>query len=260
MNFDSIKTPFLRILPKVFLVPVIASVLLGAFSFGAQADPQVTAILTKARSYIGKETVLNEIQTLRFRGTISTPEGDQTAIVINLRSPHKQLQILTSKEVVQEVGLNDYEAWKKVYRINQPDIYQLIPYTTDQLKRVRANTFENLNFFSPVTSYNRKLEYAGQETIDGEVVDRVKVIYGSIFYIRYFKRSNGQLLLTEIETGERIQESGEMNVGGVRFPDTLTSYIDGKEIHRIVFDSIEVNPDLDESLFTQPALPGPRKK
>ena len=78
--------------------------------------------------------------------------------------------------------------------------------------------------------------------------------------IRNFKVSTGQLLLTEIETGELIRESGEIEVDGIRFPKTLVSLIDGEEVHRIEFDLIEVNPELNESLFTQPALPGLRKR
>ncbi len=235
-------------------------ILLAQLSYAGSADTEVVAVIKKARSYIGEESDLKSVKSLRFKGTITNSNGDEGHIEIQLKAPYKQLQVLTGDGVVQEFGLNDYEAWKKVYKKDDPDHYNLIPSNSEQLKRVRANTFDNLNFFSSETSYQRKLAYLGREDINGEEVDRVKVTYGPIYYIRNFKVSNGQLLLTEIETGERIQESGEIKVGGIRFPKTLVSMIDDKEVHRIDFDLIEVNPELSESLFTQPALPGLRKK
>jgi hypothetical protein len=244
---------------KVFGV-MIATMLFSIQGLTGATDPEVTAILAKARSYVGDEAILNSVKSLKFKGTISTANGDVGGIEIHLRSPYQQLQVLSGNGIVQEFGLNDYEAWKKVYRSDNPDDYNLIPSNSDQLKRVRANTFENLKFFSSESNFQRKLEYLGQETVAGELVERVKVVYGSMYYIRNFKVSTGQLLLTEIETGEQIQESGEIKVGGIKFPKTLISMIDGKEIHRINFESVEVNPGFDDSLFALPALPGLRKK
>ena len=244
---------------KVFAA-LLASLMLSFQSLMGATDPEILAILTKARSYVGEESVLTSVKSLRFVGSITTANGDVGGIEINLKSPYQQLQILSGNGVVQEFGLNDYEAWKKVYRSDNPDEYNLIPSNPGQLKRVRANTFENLMFFSSDSNYQRKLEYLGQETISGELVERVKVVYGSMYYIRNFKASTGQLILTEIETGEHIQESGEIKVGGIKFPQTLISFIDDKEVHRINFDSVEVNPVFEDSLFAQPALPGVRKK
>ncbi|MDA0346129.1 MAG: hypothetical protein O3C43_00310 [Verrucomicrobia bacterium] len=242
------------------LAAMLASLLFSFQNLMGTPDPEILAILAKARSYVGEESVLNNVKSLRFIGTITTANGEEGGIEIHLRTPYQQLQILSGNGVVQEFGLNDYEAWKKVYRSDNPEEYNLIPSNPDQLKRVRANTFENLKFFSSDSNYQRKLEYLGRETISGELVERVKVVYGSMYYIRNFKASTGQLILTEIETGEQIQESGEIKVSGIKFPKTLISLIDGKEVHRISFDSVEVNPVFDDSLFAQPALPGIRKK
>lgn len=245
---------------SIFGFLLLLTTVLAQTSYAGSAAPDVVAVIKKARGYIGAENTLKSVKSLRFKGTITNASGDSGTIEIHLEAPYKQLQILTGDEVVQEFGLNDYEAWKKVYRMDDPDHYNLIPSNPDQLKRVRANTYENLNFFSSETSYQRKLDYLGQETVGGELVDKVKVTYGSIYYIRNFKVSTGQLLLTEIETGELIREIGEIEVDGIRFPKTLVSLIDGEEVHRIEFDLIEVNPELNESLFTQPALPGLRKR
>ena len=254
------KKPVLESQSARVFAAVVAILLFSLHNLMGAADPEVLVILKKARSYVGTESVLDSVQSLKFKGTITTANGDVGGIEINLRSPFQQLQILSGNGVVQEFGLNDYDAWKKVYRSDNPDEYNLIPSNPGQLKRVRANTFENLKFFSSDTNYQRKLEYLGQEIISGESVKRVKVVYGSMYYIRNFKASTGQLILTEIETGEHIQEQGEIRVAGIKFPKTLISLIDGEEIHRINFDSMEVNPDLEDSLFVQPAFPGVRKK
>ena len=55
-------------------------------------------------------------------------------------------------------------------------------------------------------------------------------------------------------------EGGEIVAGGIRFPRTLTTFRKGNEVHRISFDEIQVNPVLDDSLFTLPPLPGLKQK
>ena len=144
--------------------------------------------------------------------------------------------------------------------MEDPDNYILIPGTTDQLRRARANNFENLKFFSTETSYARKIEYLGMGKIKGMDVEKVKVIYGPVHFIRHFNPQTGELVFTEIENGEGIEEGGEVTIDGIRFPQSVTNYKDGKLSSRVDFDSIEVNPKLDRSLFTQPALPGLKKK
>ncbi len=223
-------------------------------------DPEAEAILAKARKRLGSEAKLNGVQSLRFTGTITTVKGKPNSIEIVLKKPYKQRQVFVGDKMVREIGLNDYVAWTRVYNKKTPSIYNLMLHNSEALRRIRASTFENLYFFFPFSNRWRKVEYLDRDVYDGLMVHRVKVSYGKVYYLRYIEETTGQLVLTEVETGERIVEGGEMFAGGIRFPRTLTTFRDGNEVHQIAFDEIQVNPDLDDSLFTLPPLPGLKQK
>ncbi len=223
-------------------------------------DPEAEAILAKARQRLGSEAKLNGVHSLRFSGTITTVKGKSNTIEIVLKKPYKQRQVFVGDKLVREIGLNDYVAWTRVYNKNTPKLYNLMLHTAEALRRIRASTYENLYFFFPYSNRWRKVEYLDRNVYDGLMVHRVKVSYGNVYYLRYIEESTGQLVLTEVETGERIVEGGEMFAGGIRFPRTLTTFRDGNEVHRIAFDEIQVNPVLDDSLFNLPPLPGLKQK
>ena len=260
MKFDS--TNFLFFLRRKYLF--LLSFLLSASFFyegiAGEVDPRAVTILEKARNHIAKESALNNVKALRFKGRLINEQGDTGMIEIIVELPYRQLQLVTMNGQVTEYGLNDYEAWRKIYKIENPDDYLLIPGNVDQLKRARANTFENLKFFSPETNYFRKIEYLGRSDHDGVEVEKVRVRYGAIFFDRHFATSNGDLVYSEIESGEQIREEGEVFVDGIRFPKSVTTHFDGQQRSYVEFDVIEVNPLLDKSLFTLPPLPGLKKK
>ncbi len=257
------KLASFRKFPAVRLIGTSTMLVLGLISSSIlliAGDPEADAILAKARERLGSEAKLNGVQSLRFIGTVTTVNGESSTLDIALKKPYKQLQVFAGEKLVREIGLNDYEAWTKVYDKKDPSRYNLIPHTTAALKRIRATTFENLYFFSPQSNRWRKVEYVDKDFYDGLEIHRVKVSYGDVFYLRYIEETTGRLVLTEVETGERIIEGGEIFSGAIRFPQTLTTFRDGNEVHQIAFDEIQVNPDLDDSLFTLPPLPGLKKK
>lgn len=261
MNFDSksvINSP--AGFRHVYMICVVFVLAVGN-TLSANLDPQAEAILKKARQFISDESTLNRVNSLRFEGTIKDPEGKTGKIVISLQKPYKLLQSIHHENgVVDEFGLNDYEGWLKRFKAEAPDVYALMPVDVVRLKRLRANTFEGLNFFSTKTSFGRKIEYQGKQELDGKSVEVVKILYGSAVFIRYFDTETGELLLSEIENGERIQEQGELMVDGIRFPKFLVTFNGDEQISHLEFNSIQVNPDFEDSLFTQPPLPSLRKK
>ena len=258
-NFNSISVPLFGVVRVFGLIAAIAWGL--GTTLSANLDPKAEAILKKARKFISDESTLNSVKSLRFEGTITSPDGTAGKIVISLQQPYKLLQSIEHENgLVDEFGLNDYEGWLKRFKAEDPDVYALMPVDVNRLKRLRANTYEGLNFFSTKTNYGRKIEYLGKQDLDGKLVEVVKVLYGSATFVRYFDESTGELLLSEIENGERIQEQGEMMVDGIRFPKFLVTYNGDEQISHLEFHSIQVNPAFKDSLFTQPPLPPLRKK
>ncbi len=222
--------------------------------YSGEPGEKAMAVLKKARAYVGDEATLNSIHSLEFNGVLTTPDGKTGEMKIILREPYQQLQVLTMNGMAQEIGLDDYSAWGKVYKLDNPDDFQYIPYDYKKLKAERAKAYENLNFFSSKTSASRKIEFMGSAMLEDTPVHIIKIIFGSVFYIRYFDADTGKLILTETEAGEMIQESGEIIVDGVRFPAALTSYVNGEEVHKIEFNVIKVNPEIEDSVFEEPTL------
>ncbi len=244
----------------LFALKLVAFMCLSSDASAKVVDPRARAILKKARSHIGDEVTLNKIESLRFQGKVTDSNGNKGTLEIAIQKPYQSLQRLTINNSVTEFGLNDYEAWIKIYKVGDEANYGLVPANPDQLRRTRANAFENLTFFSEKTGFFRKIEYLGKDIIDGAEVEKVKVKYGSIFFDRYFDSRSGELVFTKIESGEGIKENGEMFVDGIRFPESVTTILDGQQRSFVQFDLIEVNPVLEDSLFQQPPLPGLKKE
>jgi hypothetical protein len=76
----------------------------------------------------------------------------------------------------------------------------------------------------------------------------------------YFNEATGRLVLTETLRGERIRESGVIEVNGIKFPEVLTTETpapDGTtQIIAIHFDKVEVNEPAEADAFDPKANPG----
>jgi len=239
------------------IVPLCLAVLMCSFTSSVQAaDSQVKEVLSFARSYLGDEASLNAVESLRFAGEFSYGEGQVGKIEILMEKPCHQLQVMHTGESVIEVGLDDIEAWKKTYREGSPDKFRLLMAQLVELKRLRANCFENLNFYSTKRIPGRRIDYLGKVEVDGIEAHQVRFSYGSVSFTRHFDVETGQLVMTRLENGEEIREDGEIEVAGIRFPKKLITRSADGDINIITFKTIEVNPEIDDTIFEVPSLTG----
>jgi hypothetical protein len=225
------------------------------------------AIVTKARQRVGSEAALNAVSSIHYVGTlimadpVDPTKQTRAAIDIIYQKPDQQRVRLTSDRVIETTGLDEYEGWQSKEdpanpnRPVQPNILK-----PDQLRRIRANTWETLNFFRGLESRGGKVEDLGPVTLDGVACQKVAYIHASdIVFYRYFEAATGRLLVTETENGTSLREEGEIVVDGVRFPKTLITSSktrrDGKEIVQtttINIEKVTVNESFPKSLFVSP--------
>ena len=156
-------------------------------------------------------------------------------------------------------GLNGYEGWQRVQDPKDSSRWQLTLLSKEQIKRLRANTWENLSFFRGIERVGGTVEDQGSTTLHGVKVHKVAFIHSpDIIFFRYFDEATGRLVLTETEAGGHIREEGEMMVQGVRFPQRLITSSKNSEGHEITvsitFEKITLNETFPESLFAVPAL------
>ncbi|MEY4490107.1 MAG: hypothetical protein RIQ79_2615 [Verrucomicrobiota bacterium] len=227
----------------------------------ARADD---TIIDKARGYLGAEADLAAVHSLRFKGELSVAEGKTAAPItakleIIFQQPDRQLIIATTPGKVETTALNGYEAWQMEVVPDKKATPRVSLLGRDSIKRLRANTFENISFYRGIASVGGRIEERGKAKVDG--IDCIKIAFihaSNVVFIRSFDRKTGRLILTETDNGSEIRESGEIRAGNLRFPQRITTSNTlpngSKRTITITYSEITVNPKLPDKLFVVPSL------
>lgn len=234
------------------------------------ADARVDQWIAKARSAVGPEAKLEKVTSIHFSGTLETVEPPAPGTValgkplvlridIVFQKPYRQRMILRSDKVVETTALDDYDAWVKRADATDEKKWQISLLDIQQVKRLRANTWENLNFYRGIDSRGGRIDFGGEATLDGrECVKLIFVHADTIVFTRYFEKATGRLVKTETEQGGDIREEGELLVDGLRFPRKLINKSPGGQIATITFDTVKVNEPLPTTDFAVPTMATPR--
>lgn len=236
---------------------LLLAALFAAMQPAARADAQTEAWITKARAAVGTEKALDGVQSIHFTGTLEA-EKLRLAIDIVFQSPYQQRINLRSDKIVETTALDGYDGWVRRAEIGKEAQWNLTLLDTAATKRLRANTWENLAFYRGIEKRGGKVEFLGEEQVDGKTC--VKLMFShadDIVFVRYFDKSTGRLVMTVTETGGEIREEGEVVVEGVRFPRKLINKTAKGEVTTITFESIKVNEPVPAGEFAVPSLRTP---
>lgn len=247
-----------------FMRFVFSFCLAAALSVASASEP---AIIAKARAYIGPEEALNNLKSVHYVGSVDAADPanptQKVTVTIDLifQRPDRQRIVTSSPKVRQVNALDGYDAWELTVDPANPASRRLTLHGPDQIRRLRANTWENLSFFRGIGQAGGRLEDLGPAKIEGVACQKIAFIHSAkIVFVRYFDVATGRLVLTETETGGRIVEEGELRVEGIRFPRVLTTTSpDAKgnwQTVRVTFEKITVNETFPESHFAIPSLLG----
>ncbi|MDF3059127.1 MAG: hypothetical protein K0R17_3342 [Rariglobus sp.] len=253
------NTPF-RLLAAFVLCSLSALVVQAA-------APDVEKVIARARATVGTEAALAKLESLHYTGTLTTTAPDdkgvarpvKVAIEIIFQRPYRQRIVATSENKIEITALDDYEGWQREQDPGDSTRWRMTLLSNDQIKRLRANTWENLSFFRGIEQRRGQVEDQGKSTIDGKSCRKLTFNHGDgIVFTRHFDDATGRLLLTETENGVTIREEDETVVNGIRFPRKIIStskLSDGSErVVTIVFDKITMNETFADSLFEVPAM------
>ena len=251
----------MRSLTRLFRVSVPLLLVGLAPAAFVRADPQT---LAKARSYIGAEAALDGVQALRFVGQLEivgtdSPDAGTAQLEILFQKPDRQRITATNGTKTEVTALDGYDAWQRVSDSAYKAQWQVTLLGPDQIKRLRANTFENLAFYKDIGRSGGRIEDRGSVTVDGVACRKLAFVHGpGIVFTRSFDVATGRLVLTETESGTTIREEGEIKAGGLRFPERIITTNPapggGSRTIRVTFTKVEVNPTLDAALFAIPPL------
>lgn len=211
--------------------------------------------IARARARLGSESALQGVTSIRYTGTLDTDGANQRSMDIIFQKPLQQRITLTGAELIEVIALDDYDGWQKRINPKNPAQWQLTLVDAAQIKRLRAQTWDNLNFFDGLEKMRGSVRLEGDATVDG--VPCVKLVFTyreDMVLTRYFERATARLVKTETETGTEIREEGEIFVNGIRFPRKVSNRDRNGRTTNMVFDQIFLNEPHAASEFAVPAL------
>lgn len=241
---------------------LVCLVALVATSLVRAAEPPVIAM---ARAFVGSETTLDGLKSVRFVGTMTTPEPknpsakSRVAIELVFQKPDRQIITTTSDALIETTVLDGYDAWQEQRDPRDATKRRVVLLGTEQIRRLRASTWENLSYFRGLETRGGKVIDLGVVTIDGVVCRKIGFLHGKgIEFYRYFDTATAHLVRSETESGMVIREQGEMMVGGIRFPRSIitlpSATAQPEQAITVTFDKVVVNDVLADSRFAVPVL------
>ncbi len=232
------------------------AILIGLVGSSGVADAResVDEIITKARAFVGEEIALQAVQSIHFQGTFKTETEDGMIgkVTIVVMQPALQKITIQVGEVKEITALSYYDGWKKVEEVGNESHQYATMLNANQIRRLQANTWEALNFFKGIEKKGGRVEWLGEEEVEGRLCSKLAFIHSpSISFIRFFDIDTGCLVMTKTEAGGLIYEEGEIMVEGIRFPKKIITVVEGTS-STIEFDRITLNETFDEDFFEVP--------
>ncbi len=222
-----------------------------------KAAPELD-IIKKARAYLGSEAALDSVTSIHYTGTYTEGDGKTALLEIILQKPCQQRITATMTDKIEITSLDDYDSWQKLQDPKDPKVWKLTLQSPDTIKRLRANTRENLTFYRDPQGKVEVIDL-GLVQLEGRQTRKVAFKHSeSIVFYRFFDPKTGKLLRTETEQGGSIVEEGEVMAGGLRFPQKLINTSKGQDGKMrtivVVFERITLNETFAASLFATPSI------
>lgn len=249
-----------------FLRATRLAVLSATLAIGVRAAEP--AIIAKAREYLGGDAALDAVKSVHYVGSVvSTDPADPTkhtraTIDIVAQKPDQQRVIAKSEKALETTVVDGYEGWQRTEDATDPKKYRQVVFKPDAVKRLRAQTWENVSFFRGIESRGGRIEDQGTVQLDGVSCQKLAFIYGpNIIFYRYFDLATGRLVQTDTEDGGTTREEGEIRVNGVRFPSAMKMTIKGPnnqtQTVTITFERVTVNESFPAETFRVPSPAAP---
>ena len=250
----------MKSLARLFLILAV-----GGITLSAQTD----VMLRKARAYLGADSALNAVKSVHYTGKLKTSvisaNGEEVTaeadILITFAKPYFQRIEIVAPDKQEITALDDYEAWQRIQNSENQAQWRMTILDAPQVRRLRANTWENLNFFGDITALGGETEDMGLVDMDGKKLHKIAYVHSpAIVFYRFFDPATGRLVVSQTDAGAEIRETGENRVAGVRFPGkviTTSTRPDGaKQVVEVTFETVKVNEPVDRSKFRMPSVTG----
>jgi hypothetical protein len=156
---------------------VLLSALVALSPSLLRAD-DVARVIAQARSYLGSEAALSAVKSIHFAGVIQVDATTRVPVEIVFQKDYQQRITVTGPKVIETTALDGYDAWQK--RTNPLNLaqWQVTLLDAVQVKRLRANTWENLNFFAGLERKGGTVQLQSEVNVDGVACVTLAFIHG----------------------------------------------------------------------------------
>jgi hypothetical protein len=242
------------------LLPAIVALSLAGNAAGAEPP-----IIAKARAYIGSEAALNSLKSVHYVGALVTVDPSdakkqtRAEMEIIFQKPEQQRITARFDQKIEVTALDGYDGWQRVTETGDKTQWKQTLLGTDHVRRLRANTWENLSFFRGIERAGGRVDDLGTVAVDGVNCQKLAFVHApKIVFFRYFDVATGRLVMTETESGGTIREQGEMVVNGIRFPKSIVHATKNEagevQTVTITFEKVLVNQAFPPEMFSVPSL------
>jgi outer membrane lipoprotein-sorting protein len=227
---------------------VLGTAILMASVCGAQT---LDEIINKNYSALGAEA-LGKAKTIYMEGRASQM-GMEMQMVMQMKQPDKVRVVTTFNGMDIVVAYDGVKGYMVNPMTGATDPVEL---PQEQLGDVqRYNMFHN-----QVLEQFRagKLKLLGEEDVNGQPAYKIEAAAeeGNPSYIFIDKGSS--MIVKTVATVNQMGQDYEvetytkeyMDVSGIKFPKVTTSFVNGMEAGGMTFDKVEIDREMDDSIFT----------
>jgi hypothetical protein len=235
------------------LVGLVAGATLAAPALAQTVDD----VIAKANDARGGLEKMKAVQSVRMKGKMTMGPGLEAPITIEMKRPRNARMEFTIQGMTGVQAYDGQQAWG----ISPMGSKQPEPMPAEMAKELDNQA----DIDGPLVDYKAKghqVELVGKEKVEGSDAWKLKVTLKSgdvqhIFldadsYLEIRNESKRTIRGSEMELENTIGDYKE--VGGLLWPHSIQSGAKGRpEKQSFAFESIEVNPTIDDSRFKMPA-------
>ncbi len=240
------------------------SLLLGVVllcSPAAMAADSLEEVLSNYYEAIGGVDAWKAVESARLNGRMVMPMGMEAPFVTTFARPLRTRLEFTFQEMTGVQVFDGESAWAILPFMGSMEP-QVMPDEQTRLMKEQAD------FDGPLVDWQAKgheVEHVGKEDVDGAQAYHLEITLASGDVRHFYLDAKSYLLIrleamTEIQGGEMEIEtifSDFRDVDGLMMAHSIESRPKGApEGQVLTMESIELNVDVDDSLFTMPEAPG----
>jgi hypothetical protein len=219
--------------------------------------PSTSDVINRARATLGTEKALNGVVTLKMLGSLepANPKVPAATVLIVARKPCSQRLEIRVDDMVETTILNNRKAC--IIRSNlKGDASQMRELTGPELERVHHSTRQFFNFYRPDFKNGERVTHQGIVTHREQRCHKILYEYpDGLKTIRFFSVEDDTLVATITENGVESVNRGVQRVKGIKYPQSIDYYEDGRMLHTIRFTEVQLNQPLTAGIFDVPKPP-----